>query len=90
VLVSQSRGTGYWLPRRGVYIRPSSGSWQVTQDVITDEDLQIAEGNSSGAQYSGAVFSILDDPSTDTIHRLGDDAAWWATRCDSRSTGRAR
>jgi hypothetical protein len=73
-------GTWYWGPDRGVYIRQSGDSWLVTEDVTTDEDLQEAEGNANGAQYSGYSFSIVNDPATDTLHLVGCDGAWWATR----------
>jgi hypothetical protein len=82
ILINNKRGWGVYStgPSRGVYIRPNGASWTYTQDVTTDENLQIAEGNSSGAQYSGYNFSLVYDPAADLLRLFGSDGAWWATR----------
>lgn len=80
VYVNNRHGSSSISPDRGVYLRQSGGSWQVTEDVVSDEALQTAEGNSSGTTTSGFSPNLVNDPSVNRLYLLGTDGAWFATK----------
>lgn len=79
-LAEARRGTGYWSPGRGWYFHETPGGWANVIDVVSDEPVQIAQGNSAGAYASGLNFTLAFDPAASLLRFLGTDAAWYAVK----------
>lgn len=82
-------GSGYWSPGRLWYLFEGAGGWEDADIIGSDEHIQVAQGNSTGAPNSGLSVLLGFDPAAGLLRLFGTDGAWYATRSNAISTAAA-
>jgi hypothetical protein len=71
---------GGWAPSSDLYIFRDAFSWTSAEDVATDVHVQVEQGNTRGARYSGFQFALGYHAAADRLHLFGYDAAWYGVK----------
>jgi hypothetical protein len=85
IVFERRAGGTAWEPGRGFYVHRAGGQWQTVGEVFSDESIQIAQGNSAGARYSGFTQHLAFDPARGVLEILGHDGAWFTTNWNTVS-----